>query len=117
MTEDELPACVACGACCFTDLPTAIRVTGDDHARLGEHAETLTVWVGNKCYMALAQGHCAALTVTREGGFVCGIYEQRPAVCRDLVRGGGGCAAERYAKSERPHAALVTLRTGGHGRT
>ncbi len=113
MTDETLPECVACGACCFTTLPTAIRVTGEDYSRLGDRAETATLWVGNKCYMALADGHCAALVVTADARFECSLYAVRPAVCRDLARGGGSCAAERYEKSERPHVAVESLRRRG----
>jgi hypothetical protein len=59
----------------------------------------------------MVDGHCAALIVdTARGRFVCGVYEDRPATCRELERGGGACAGERQVKAERP---LLALRRAG----
>ncbi len=102
--DPSVPECVDCGLCCFTTLPTAIRVTGDDHTRMGEFAEGFTVFHGNRCYLRVDEprGHCAALKVDPTGSrFACGIYPVRPDVCRDLARGGAACAAERHEKSGR----------------
>jgi Fe-S-cluster containining protein len=74
---------------------------GDDHARLGEAAERLTVFVGNRCYMRMEQGHCAALARDAAGRFACTVYAQRPAVCRELERGSPACEAEQALKAAR----------------
>jgi len=108
--NDELPPCLECGACCFSNLETAVRVTGDDHARLGPAADDLVQFVGNRAYMRLVDGHCAALRVEPRGGFVCTVYEARPDTCRDLARGSPACAGERFAKADRAAAQLVPLR-------
>jgi Fe-S-cluster containining protein len=107
--SEEAPDCLGCGACCFSDLPTYVRVTGDDYARLGERAEALTVFVGHRCYMRLEAGHCAALrpSVT---GFPCSVYEDRPETCRTLGRGSPECEGERATKGDRPARALRVLR-------
>jgi Fe-S-cluster containining protein len=105
-----LPECLQCGACCFSKLATYVRVTGDDHARLGEHAEHVTVFVGNRCFMRMTGEHCAALVIEPSGQFRCSVYEQRPEVCRELARGSSACAAEREQKEARTHAALHVLR-------
>jgi hypothetical protein len=86
-----------------------VRVTGDDYARLGEEAERVTQFVGNRCYMQMTGEHCAALAVTPSGEFVCGVYEKRPEICRELSRGGPACAAEREQKAERGRACLHVL--------
>jgi Fe-S-cluster containining protein len=84
-----------------------VRVTGSDHARLAERAEELVWFDGNRAYLRMTQGHCAALRVEPESGrFVCGVYETRPEVCRDLQRASPACLGERHAKSERPLLAL-----------
>jgi Fe-S-cluster containining protein len=111
--------CRTCGACCFSESPRHARVTGDDYARLGDDAEALVTWIGNVAFMRL-QGHAADLPPTQrcialaldpsEGAFSCSIYDRRPQVCRDLERGGSACVAERHAKGERPHRALVDAR-------
>lgn len=99
----ELPACLACGTCCFSLLDTFVRVSGDDYARLGDRAESLVRFDGNRAYMRMSDGHCGALVIdARSGQFVCAVYETRPDVCRDLERGSGACLAERDAKAERP---------------
>ena len=99
----ELPACLACGTCCFSLLDTFVRVTGDDHARLANRAEELVWFEGNRAYMRMVDAHCGALELdARSGQFVCGAYDTRPQVCRDLARGSGACLAEREAKADRP---------------
>lgn len=102
-----LPECLACGTCCFSWLETYVRVTGDDHARLGAHAETLVRFEENRAYMRMKEGHCAALVLEPDARrFVCSVYEQRPATCRDLERGSPACRAELDTKGERPRLAL-----------
>jgi uncharacterized protein len=104
------PACLSCGACCFSQLDTYVRVTGDDHERLGERAEQLCLFIGNRCYMRMADGHCAALAISADGRFVCSVYEQRPEVCRLLERESPACDAERAHKAERPLEARSLVR-------
>lgn len=104
----SVPECLACGACCFSDLPTYVRVTGDDYARLGEDAERLTTFIGHRCYMRLTSGHCAALAPSA-AGFPCTVYATRPSTCRVLDRGGPACDAERHEKGERPRRLLGLL--------
>jgi uncharacterized protein len=100
-----VPDCLDCGVCCFSQLATYVRVTGDDHARLGDRAGSLVVFEGNRAYMRMIDGHCAALVVdpaTRT--FTCSTYETRPQTCRDLERGLAACQGEIATKGERPLA-------------
>jgi Fe-S-cluster containining protein len=106
------PPCLDCGTCCFSNLETSVRVTGDDYERLGEAAEAFVNFIGNRAYMRLAGGHCAALRVELEGRFVCTVYERRPQACRDLERASPQCAGELYTKAGRANARLVELRRG-----
>lgn len=106
--------CTRCGACCFSESERHARVTGDDHARLGDDAERLVVFVGNQAFMRLAgtEGtrRCAALVVDRQAGtFTCGVYERRPDVCRELERGSGACEGERATKAGRAKVALTVV--------
>ena len=116
------PPCLVCGACCFSTLETYVRVTGDDHARLADDAEALSVFVGNRMYMRMLSGHCAALAVGADDTFVCGVYERRPEVCRALARESPACQAERALKADRPRALLPQISRRGtvqrprHGR-
>ena len=101
--------CRGCGVCCFSQLETYVRVTGEDWARLGGEVERLAQFIGHRAYMRMSEGHCAALEVRRaaeggtEGGmeFFCTAYEGRPQVCRDLARGSGECAGELANKAPR----------------
>ena len=108
---DDAPRCLACGACCFSRLTEYVRVSGDDYARLGEEAEALTVFVGNRCYMRMFEGHCASLVVDAlTGELACSTYATRPEICRALARGSAECAGEIHEKHERPLILLGTAR-------
>lgn len=99
----DVPECVSCGACCFSNAQDYLLVAGVDFERLGKDAERLTVSQGPRTYMKMSGGHCAALSFAQESGsFLCSVYEKRPDVCRWLERGSGQCASERREKSERP---------------
>lgn len=104
-------SCQQCGACCFSQLERYVRVTGDDYARLDEHAEALTEFHGHRCYMRMEEGHCAALRLDpRSGTFACSIYALRPETCRELERGSPACDAELTQKAGRASRALALLR-------
>jgi Fe-S-cluster containining protein len=111
MRREEAPECLSCGACCFGGIERYVPVSGADHARLGDAAEALTVFIENRCFMRMEDGHCAALQLEPGGRFVCAVYERRPSVCRELARGGPACEAERALKRERARAALLPLLT------
>ncbi|MFM1850606.1 MAG: hypothetical protein RIS54_290 [Verrucomicrobiota bacterium] len=103
---NTVPAdCLACGACCFSTLPTYVRVTGDDWVRLGAAAEQVAYFIGHRAYMRMADGHCAALVVRPGPGgapeYFCTVYADRPQVCRDLARGSPECHAELEQKKHR----------------
>ena len=106
--------CTTCGTCCFAAAGDAVRyvpVTGDDHARLGDRADDLVVFVGNKAGMRLEpSGACAALVIAPEGRFTCAVYADRPQTCRDLQRGGPACLGEIERTAHRPREALLSLR-------
>ena len=100
----SVPAdCTTCGTCCFSNLEPYVAVTGDDHARLGIDAGAYVAFVGNKAFMRMELGHCAALRVAG-AHFTCAVYEGRPTACRKLKRNSAECAGELFAKGGRPHA-------------
>jgi uncharacterized protein len=111
IASTPVPECLDCGACCFSELPSYVRVTGDDYARLGELAPELVCFDGTRASMRMERGHCAALIIdTTSKRLVCSAYESRPQICRELERGSGQCLAERDAKRERPLVALRSRR-------
>jgi len=106
----DVPECTACGTCCFSTLPEYVRVFGYDWDRMGDRAQGYTHFLGNRAYLRLQDGHCAALTIDPTGPrFTCAIYEERPDACRALERGGGACKADRHEKGERPLLAVESL--------
>jgi uncharacterized protein len=104
--------CLRCGVCCHSNLDTYVRVTGADWERLGADAERVAHFAGNRAYLRMTGGHCAALDVraTADGGreFFCTIYERRPQVCRDLARGSPECEGELAVKTARVAATTTT---------
>jgi uncharacterized protein len=102
-----VPDCMSCGTCCFSELESFVRVLGSDRARLGDQAEDLVAFVGNRAYMRMADGHCAALQVGgTQGRFACTTYAARPQICRDLRRGSPECLGEIGSKEGRSLLAL-----------
>jgi Fe-S-cluster containining protein len=95
---DEVPDCQDCAACCHGDTPRYVRVEGSDHLRLGERADELTEFHGNRCYMRMEGGRCVALRRDTAGRYACGTYDTRPEPCRTLERGSPSCEAERLRK-------------------
>ena len=105
-----MPQCLDCGACCFSTLPEYIRVFGVDLDRMDDRAQALTHFIGNRCYMRIEDGHCAALIIDPEARrFLCSIYEVRPDCCRVLERGHGTCLGELHEKADRPLLAVEAL--------
>lgn len=101
------PPCLQCGTCCFSDSDEYVLVTGDDHVRLGDDADRYVDFLGNRAFMRMLDGHCAALEIDHlRRRFVCAVYERRPQICRELDRGSPQCLGERAVKRDRPLRAL-----------
>lgn len=108
--EREVPECMDCGVCCFSSLPEYVRVFGVDWDRMGDRARELTQFIGNRCYMRIEDGRCAALVIDAGARrFSCSIYEERPDCCRALERGQGACLADLDQKADRPLIAVEAL--------
>ena len=115
---ESAPECLDCGACCFSSLDDYVRVFGRDHHRLGDHADDLVAWRGNRAYLRMESGRCAALHVDVSGArprFACAVYDLRPDTCRELERASPACAGERATKASRPVAAAVAARASLRG--
>jgi len=97
--------CLHCGVCCFSQLETYVRVSGGDWERLGVEADRTAHFIGNRAYMKMTEGRCAALALRRTSGggpeFFCTVYDKRPQVCRDLARGSPECEGELAMKGVR----------------
>lgn len=89
--------CQICGACCFSDSSAYVPLTETDRARLSGDEAGLIREEDGAHYMAMHQGHCAALRVGAIA-FVCSVYQRRPAVCCELDRGTPACLEERKLK-------------------
>ena len=96
--------CQRCGVCCYSPSAEYVWVTGYDWERLGAEADALAHFIGNRAFMKMAGGHCAALRMARtenaELFFVCSIYDRRPEICRVLERGSPECLADLESKAE-----------------
>lgn len=90
--------CQSCGACCFSGAERYVRVTGSDYSRLGAFVDAYVLFLGNRAYMRMTNGHCAALVLLGGGRFACQLYEVRPTICRGLQRGSPECDGERHVK-------------------
>ena len=79
-----------------------VRVTGDDWTRLGDRADELVQFIGNRAFMRMTAGHCVALEIrsSPDGAldYFCTVYDRRPQICRDLARGSAECDGEREMK-------------------
>ena len=61
--------------------------------------------------MRLEDGHCAALVIDLEARvFRCGMYAERPDVCRALQRGSSSCKFEYDRKIDKPDVLVARLR-------
>lgn len=106
----EVPECMDCGVCCFSSLPEYVRVFGADWDRMDDRARALTHFIGNRCYMRIEDGRCAALVIDPVAHrFACSIYEMRPDCCQALQRGRGDCLGELHEKADRPLIAIEAL--------
>lgn len=80
-TFDNLPPCAGCGKCCH--LVVELAPLGDDVPE-----EFVVEHDGVRCMDQHGDGACVALDrATR----LCTIYERRPKVCRDFMRGSATC--------------------------
>jgi Fe-S-cluster containining protein len=106
--------CQRCGVCCFSPTEEYVWVTGYDWTRLGGEAERLAHFIGNRAFMRMTAGHCAALEVIKsadgETSFFCSIYENRPEICRVLERGSPECFADLETKAEQVAAQTSLLK-------
>lgn len=91
-----------------------MRVTGEDWARLGEQADAVAHFIGHRAFMRMRDGHCVALEIRREAGdeadYFCAVYDRRPQICRDLMRGSPECAGERATKAGQAAEAGAAVR-------
>lgn len=95
--------CLHCGVCCHSESHEYVWVTGYDWDLLGADAERLAHFIGNRAFMKMAEGHCAALDIRRAAGgdmeYFCTVYERRPTICHALGRGSPECLGELETKS------------------
>jgi Fe-S-cluster containining protein len=95
--------CLRCGVCCHSESHEYVWVTGYDWELLGPDAERLAHFIGNRAFMKMSEGHCAALDIRRAADgapeFFCTVYERRPTICHALGRGSPECLGELETKT------------------
>jgi Fe-S-cluster containining protein len=87
---DAVITCASCKACC---CKLEVMLMSEDDVPL--HLTEEDRW-GGRIMAREDDGWCAALD--RET-LLCGIYERRPAICRDYEMGGTDCIAERSERA------------------
>ena len=68
---------------------------------MGAIASRITHQLGDRNYLLMAQGRCAALHISDEGRTICALYSRRPDVCRALQPGSEQCLECREANRGR----------------
>lgn len=85
--------CTRCGACCAT---YRVSFYWSEGAHLPERmVERVTPTMACMAGTYSARPRCAALQGRVGGQVRCGVYEQRPPVCRDVVPGDARCVEAR----------------------
>lgn len=84
------PPCTECGACCAHHDPKWVEVTAADASRIP--VELLQAGDIQPFALKMGSGRCAALAGIVGRETACRIYEQRPAICRNVQRGDALCA-------------------------
>ncbi|MEO6953398.1 MAG: YkgJ family cysteine cluster protein [Polyangia bacterium] len=86
--------CQTCGACCYGG-EAYVAVTGPDADRMSRETRSrMVVRHGERRYLRMLNGHCAALRA-RGGHYACRIYEERPTPCRTVDAGSRECLVAR----------------------
>src|SRR5450756_1573174 len=90
-SADEAPhgAAITCASCKACGCRLVVMLMGKDEVPL--ELTQVDRW-GGQVMARLDDGWCAALN---RATMLCGIYERRPAICRDYQVGGSDCIAER----------------------
>lgn len=104
--------CVTCGACCYNpddnrDLEYVDYVEIDPHERIMKKPDLVRrlVVLDSKLrpHMRLSHLHrCAALTGRLGEKVGCGIYRERPQMCRDFEAGSKACKKHRKERGIDP---------------
>lgn len=92
--DAPVPECTTCGICCF--LPLIVPVTRAESERLTGYCDILLDGsdediVIDRVLLRDEDGRCRNLQGTLGENIGCGIYEDRPQVCRDFEAGSDRC--------------------------
>lgn len=86
--------CQRCGACCYGP-EHYVAVTETDTLGMGRQTRArMLVRVGDRRYLKMLHGHCAALRA-RQGHYSCRIYAERPRPCHVVEAGSRECLDAR----------------------
>ena len=88
----KLPKCQDCGACCACDWDSKwVEVTERDAKRITSSLLQLGDIEEYAMRQTLGNSRCAALVGEIGKATHCSIYSVRPAICRQVTRGGPIC--------------------------
>ncbi len=89
--------CQTCGACCYGG-DAYVSVTGPDADRMSRGTRArMVVRHGERRYLRMLNGHCAALRA-RRGHYACRIYDERPTPCQRVEVGSRECLSARVRR-------------------
>jgi Fe-S-cluster containining protein len=86
--------CQRCGACCYGPAAYVSVTDGDLVTMSRQNRARLVVRRGERRYLKMVHGHCAALRA-RQGHYSCRIYGERPRPCHVVEAGSRECLDAR----------------------
>jgi len=98
--EEYEAKCQSCGLCCCHPMTKADGKAADDPLLSYQDTKEITYswWHGYEqtdtetgSWMRMKDGHCIALKGEPGKSVTCGIYENRPSVCRQFEAGSEAC--------------------------
>jgi Fe-S-cluster containining protein len=117
--DDPIPDCQTCGACCASMLCIGISPTEEEEIPTENYWDITAktsgsgeITVDRYLRRNVENGACAALEGEVGGMVECGIYEQRPRICRAFEAGSDKCRALRRAYGIEPFLTLQEMFEG-----
>lgn len=87
--------CLSCGACCMTYRVSFYWAEADERGLPSSMTERLTPHISCMAGTNASSPRCRALGAGDAGPMACGVYQQRPAPCREVQPGDDKCQRAR----------------------
>lgn len=93
-TQADNP-CLSCGACCMTYRVSFYWAEADERGLPSSIVERVTPHISCMAGTNASSPRCVALGAGTGGPMACGVYQQRPAPCREVQPGDDKCLRAR----------------------